>query len=317
MLWSSYDSEEDIFATSVDYFLRVTKAGALSLYNVAKPDSLYWSMDLGVDPKVGCFCVALDEQSYQPVASACRTSSIDRDSLEPVLSGGPSLDSWIPNGSKRVLQHGECEFGISDRGSIYMKKDGENMWRTGAVMSKPGQFVLNLSQRGNLVVYEGTNHNVGSPVFATHTKGPLGPYTLAVDKNCLLGIFEGEGYPIAGKLVWSNIRNALMIGQRLGKSEILRQKHLGVFLTVRPDGNLVVYDGNDYSDSKMKKMWSSKKRPIHDNADFFLRAGKAGELALNRVGGGTYWSETFETDETACYAVLIDGDGYHPFIGEP
>ena len=184
-------------------------------------------------------------------------------------------------------------------------------------MKKGGSFrifQLEDGMRRRLIFSTHSNRHVGDQF------GPLGdePFFLGIDDECILSIYLGTPDNIGDK-IWTNIHTGpLKSGDRLGRGVIYRDTKRNAFMILQPaDGNLVVYDGSDFSDSSRTPLWASNTAG-DASFDFHLDIRPNGMLKLTEDGPPKrvyYTKDLFEPKDrpdNTCFHVALDPCSYEP-----
>ena len=190
--------------------------------------------------------------------------------------------------------------------------------------------LINISQRlcpqyamkkgGNFRIFELEDGMKGRLIFSTHTNRHVGDesFFLGIDDECILGIYLGTPDNISDK-IWTNIHTGpLKPGDRLGRGVLYRDTKQNAFMILQPaDGNLVVYDGSDFSDSSRMPLWASNTAG-DASFDFHLDVRPNGMLKLIEDGPPkrVYYTKDLlglkNRFTSTCFHVALDPCSFEP-----
>ena len=180
-----------------------------------------------------------------------------------------------------------------------------------------------MKKGGNFRIFELEDGMRGRLIYSTHTNRHVGDesFFLGIDEECILGIYLGTPDNIGAK-IWTNIHTGpLRAGDRLGRGVMYRDTKRNAFMILQPaDGNLVVYDGSDFTDSSRIPLWASNTAG-GASFDFHLDVRPNGMLKLTEDGPPKrvyYTKDLFGSVmkphryASACFHVALDPCSYEP-----
>ena len=237
-----------------------------------------------------------------------------KSSVETVLSHGRK----VPGGTVMLFHDEKCRVAFQGDGNLSVNKrfglppynpigPFPTMWDTGVVGD--GNYEYAMMRGGNFRIIRKDNGTEEKVVFSTHSNsGGSGPFYLGIDEECILGIYDS-----GSDKIWTNIRNeALKPGDRLNRGEMYRDTRLNAFLILQPsDGNLIVYDGQDFTDSSRTPLWSSNTAGDASD-DYHLDIRRDGTLKLFEKPKRVYYSRDLQANGAECFNVILDACTYEP-----
>jgi len=253
--------------------------------------------------------------------------------IEPLLRSQNLLDDSIPvkvpGGTEMLAHGGKCRAAFQMDGNLSInKRRGEppynpigafpTMWNTGVIGS--GQYEYAMKLEGNFRIFELQDGVRQRTTFSTHSQRHAddGPTFLGIDDECILGIYKGTPENV-GEKIWTNMHtDPLMPGDRLSRGVMYRDTKRNAFMILQPaDGNLVVYDGSDFTDSDRTPLWASNTAG-DASFDFHLDIRPNGLLKLTENGPPqkVYYTKDLlgleDRFATACFHVALDPCTYEP-----
>jgi hypothetical protein len=187
---------------------------------------------------------------------AAAATNIQDTNVTQIMGLGDHLDQ----GQRINIPERNCYLKMRQDGNLilYAGQPGSNkgiIWAS-TTSDQKGDYYTLIQGNGNFIIYKGTYPHPTAIHYATNaTDAPGKPYFLGVDENQRLTVNQGTPNSISKEL-WSNAKYNMATKEKLYPGEMFVDFEKKVFMTLRKNGKLIVYEGTSML-NKGKVVWST------------------------------------------------------------